>query len=153
MTINATLCYVIKDDHVLMLHRIKKQNDIHEGKWNGLGGKFDEGETPEDCVKREVEEESGLNITEPHLKGIITFPNFDGTNDWFVFVFVANQFSGTLISSPEGKLEWIKQDDVLNLNLWEGDYIFLPWIWKNRFFSAKFVYQEKKLKNWTVKFY
>ena len=87
----ATLCYVIdkKNEQILMLHRVKKKNDFHEGKWNGLGGKFDEGESPEDCVIREIREESGLKIKKPRLHGFITFPNFDGKNDWHVFIYTA----------------------------------------------------------------
>jgi 8-oxo-dGTP diphosphatase len=150
MIIPATLCYVRKDDFVLMLHRVKKTDDMHKGKWNGLGGKFEKGESPEDCVIREVSEESGLKIINPVLKGIITFPQFDGENDWLVFVFQSNKFTGELSASDEGILKWIKKDKLLNLNLWEGDKIFLPWVFEDKFFSAKFVYQNKKLIDWTV---
>ena len=87
----ATLCYVKRDGHTLMIHRNKRPNDIHEGKWNGLGGKFEAGESPEDCVIREVSEESGLIIRAPHLHGILTFTNFKG-NDWYVFVYTAENF-------------------------------------------------------------
>ncbi len=103
----GTLCYITHNGKTLMLHRIKKVNDIHEGKWNGLGGKLEPGETPEECVIREVREESGLIIHKPCLKGILTFPMFDGVDDWTVFVFVAHQFEGNLLDSSEGKLEWI----------------------------------------------
>lgn len=151
--IAATLCYIKDNDKVLMLHRIKKANDIHEGKWNGLGGKIESGETPEECVIREIFEESGLNISNPILKGIITFPNFDGENDWLVFLYTTNTFSGKLIDSNEGMLKWIDKDKVLNLPLWEGDKIFIPWLDENRFFSAKFVYKNKKLSDWSVAFY
>src|SRR6476469_9924460 len=92
----ATLCYVQKGGKTLMLHRVKKKNDIHEGKWNGLGGKMEQGETPEECVIREVREESGLRIDQPELRAILTFPEFDGHDDWLVFLFVANRFSGEL---------------------------------------------------------
>ncbi len=85
-----------------MLHRIKKENDIHEGKWNGLGGKFEPGETPEACAIRDVKEESGLKINSPILKGIITFPLFSPNTDWYVFVFTADQSAGELIESDEG---------------------------------------------------
>src|SRR6056297_2091953 len=110
MTILATLCYLQKDGQTLMLFRNKKENDIHEGKYNGLGGKFEIGESPEECARREIEEESGLVAEELHLKGVITFPKFDGTNDWYVFVYTVFQFSGRLIESPEGSLEWIDND-------------------------------------------
>jgi 8-oxo-dGTP diphosphatase len=151
--IAATLCYIKSDDKTLMLHRIRKKNDIHEGKWNGLGGKFEKGETPEECVIREVKEESGLEILRPQLKGFITFPEFDGVNDWHVFVFTATRFSGHLIDCEEGKLEWIKDEDILNLNLWDGDRFFLPWLQRDDFFSARFIYKEKILTEHEVCFY
>lgn len=149
----ATLCYVIDNDKTLMLHRIKKKNDIHEGKWNGLGGKFEHGETPEECVIREVKEESGLVITDPKLHGFITFPMFDGKKDWYVFLFTAKNFEGELIDSHEGRLEWIQNDKLFDLNLWDGDEIFMRWLQQDKFFSAKFVYENGKLKEHNVNFY
>lgn len=149
----ATLCYIIDNDKTLMLHRIKKKNDIHEGKWNGLGGKFQKGETPEECVIREVKEESGLLIKNPRLHGFITFPMFDGKKDWYVFLFTAKEFEGTLIDSKEGILQWIPNNKILDLNLWEGDRIFIPWLFQDKFFSAKFVYENGIFKNYEVKFY
>lgn len=149
----ATLCYIKHNNQTLMIHRVKKENDFHEGKWNGLGGKFFPGESPEDCAIREVYEESGLLITNPHLKGFITFPAFDDIEDWYCFVFTATEFTGSLIDSPEGNLSWIKDQDLLNLNLWEGDYIFLPWLDQNTFFSAKFTYAHKALVSHSVIFY
>lgn len=149
----ATLCYVIDNDKTLMLHRIKKKNDIHEGKWNGLGGKFEHGETPEECVIREVKEESGLIITNPKLHGFITFPMFDGKKDWYVFLFTARSFEGELIDSHEGRLEWIQNDKLFDLNLWDGDEIFMRWLQQDKFFSAKFVYENGKLKEHSVNFY
>ena len=143
----ATLCYVQDkiNNTTLMLHRVKKEFDVHKDKWNGLGGKFEKGETPEDCVIREVREESGLIISNPVLKGFLTFPSFDGLDDWYVFVFVADTFSGQLIDSKEGDLHWIKNEELLNLPLWEGDQIFLEWFNKDSFFSAKFNYSDGKL--------
>ena len=149
----ATLCYVKNDGKTLMLFRNKKPNDFHEGKWNGLGGKFEPGESPEDCVIREIHEESGLLIKNPELHGVITFPMFDGKKDWYVFMYTANNFSGELIDSKEGRLEWIPDDNLLDLNLWDGDKIFLPWLEKGNFFSAKFVYENGKYVNHTVNFY
>lgn len=149
----ATLCYVINKDKTLMLHRIKKKNDVHEGKWNGLGGKFEAGETPQECAIREVKEESGLLIKDPMMHGFITFPMFDGKKDWYVFLFTAKEFSGELIDSHEGKLEWIDNDKLLDLNLWEGDRTFIPWLFQGKFFSAKFVYNDGKLKTHSVDFY
>ena len=135
-----------------LVHRNKKVNDIHEGKWNGLGGKFEAGETPEECVIREVYEESGLSIRNPNLCGLLMFPQFKG-NDWYVFVFTADDFTGKLIDSPEGKLEWIPDEKVLELTLWESDRIFMPWIKSGKFFSAKFIYEGEKLKGHEVVFY
>lgn len=149
----ATLCYVRKNNKTLMLFRNKKPNDIHEGKWNGLGGKFEKGETPEECVIREVREESGLSIKNPKLHGIITFPMFDGKKDWYVFMFTVNEFEGELIDSNEGKLEWIENEKLLELNLWEGDKIFIPWLFQEKYFSAKFIYENKKLISHYVSFY
>jgi 8-oxo-dGTP diphosphatase len=136
-----------------MLHRVKKENDMHEGKWNGLGGKFEAGESPEDCVIREILEESGLMIANPKLKGFITFPLFDGRDDWYVFLFVAEEFSGELIDSPEGNLEWIPDEKVTELPLWDGDKIFLSWLKGQKFFSAKFVYTDGAYIRHEVEFY
>jgi len=149
----ATLCYVMKDNKTLMLFRNKKPNDVHEGKWNGLGGKFEKGETPEECVIREVKEESGLMIKNPKLHGIITFPMFDGKKDWYVFMFTVKDFEGELIDSNEGKLEWIENEKLLDLNLWEGDKIFIPWLFQEKYFSAKFIYENKKLISHNMSFY
>ena len=151
----ATLCYVIdkKKNRTLMLHRVKKVNDVHEGKWNGLGGKLEIGESPEECVIREIKEESGLSISDPRLHGFITFPLFDGVDDWYVFVFTAENYSGEIIESAEGNLEWIPSESVTALNLWEGDAIFLKWLKEDKFFSAKFIYEKGMLKNHSVTFY
>jgi 8-oxo-dGTP diphosphatase len=151
----ATLCYIKdnKTNTILMIHRTKKVNDYHKGKWNGLGGKLDPGETPEECVIREVREEAGFLVIDPVLKGIITFPLFDGVDDWYVFLFLAEKFTGDIIDSNEGKLEWIKEEDLLSLNLWEGDKIFIPWLFQEKYFSAKFIYTEKALISYEVVFY
>jgi 8-oxo-dGTP diphosphatase len=142
-----------KDNLTLMIHRTKKRNDYHGGKWNGLGGKFENGESPEECAIREIKEESGLDVRSPHMHGFITFPNFDGIDDWYVFIFTADKYTGTLIDSPEGRLEWIPNSKVTELNLWEGDRIFLEWLYQDRFFSAKFNYENGTYKNYSVCFY
>jgi 8-oxo-dGTP diphosphatase len=149
----ATLCYVKHNGKTLMVHRNKKPNDIHAGKWNGLGGKFEAGETPEACIRREVEEEAGLVIQNPRLHGLLMFQNFKG-NDWYVFVFTATEFEGALSeSSPEGRLEWIPNEQLMELNLWESDHIFLPWLAAGRFFSAKFEYEGDRMLGYEVNFH
>jgi len=149
----ATLCYVFNGNKVLMINRNKRKDDMHLGKWNGLGGKFNPGETPEECVIREVYEESGLLIKNPVLKGFLTFPAFDDEEDWYVFVFTANEFSGNLTESYEGELEWIEWEKVIDLPLWEGDKYFLDWLNQDRFFSAKFIYKNSKYITHSVIFY
>ena len=148
----ATLCYLKQDGHTLMVYRNKKPNDMHAGKWNGLGGKFEPGESPEECVIREVREESGLQILESKLHGLLMFPKFKG-DDWYVFVFTAHEFDGELINSPEGKLEWIPDEKLTSLNLWESDQIFFPWLEIEQFFSAKFIYKGDQMESYDVNFH
>ncbi len=151
----ATLCYLIdkKENKTLMIHRVKKENDYHEGKWNGLGGKFEAGESPEECAVREVEEESGYKMINPRMHGFITFPEFDSVNDWYVFVFTCDNYTGKIIDSPEGNLQWIPNDNLTSLNLWDGDRIFIEWLNQDKFFSAKFNYKNGKYLNHEVFFY
>jgi 8-oxo-dGTP diphosphatase len=148
----ATLCYVKHDGQTLMLHRVKKANDIHEGKWNGLGGKLEPGESPEQCVIREVREEAGLEIVHPRYHGLLMFADFAG-DDWFVWVFSATEFSGSLIESSEGHLDWIPDDKVPSLKLWPSDLIFLPWLKTNKVFSARFQYHGDEMFGHEVSFY
>ncbi len=136
-----------------MLHRIVKENDIHEGKYNGLGGKVEAGESPEECVIREVEEESGLIIKNPRMHGFLTFPAFDHMTDWYVFLFTATEFEGEMIESNEGILEWVDDEKLLDLPLWGGDKVFIPLLSQDRFFSAKFIYNNGKLLDHVVNFY
>jgi 8-oxo-dGTP diphosphatase len=151
-TLLATLCYLRQDGRTLMIHRVKRADDIHAGKWNGLGGKFEPGESPEECVIREVREESGLEIQAPRLRGLLMFPGFKGDH-WYVFVFTAEQFSGEMRENEEGYLDWIPDADLLSLPLWPSDPIFLPWLHEDRFFSAKFTYEGDDLKGYEVAFY
>jgi 8-oxo-dGTP diphosphatase len=141
----TALCYIRRCGKTLMLHRIKKDNDIHEGKWNGLGGKFEKGESPIECVKREVLEESGLVIKAPVFKGVLTFPSFKNDEDYYAYLFEAFDFEGDIVESDEGSLEWIDDDNIPNLNVWEGDLIFFEYMKKYRFFMAKFNYGNKIL--------
>ena len=151
----ATLCYVIneKENSTLMIHRVKKENDYHEGKWNGLGGKFEQGESPEECAVREVKEESGLTIINPKLHGFISFPMFDMVEDWYVFIFTAKNYEGKIITSNEGNLKWIRNEDLFSLNLWEGDKIFMNWLYEDKFFSSKFIYENGEFIDYKVNFY
>jgi 8-oxo-dGTP diphosphatase len=149
----ATLCYVKRRGKTLMMHRVKRSTDIHFGKWNGLGGKLLPGETPEECAIREVREESGLRLARPVLKGFLTFPGFDGEDDWYVFVFVARQFTGRLGTCDEGDLSWIPDRKLMSLPLWEGDRIFMKWLKGSGLFSGKFVYRDKKFISHEVIFY
>jgi len=149
----ATLCYVRRDGKTLMVHRIKKPKDMHQGKWNGLGGKLDPGETPEECAAREIYEESGLKVLDLQLKGLLTFPGFANDEDWYAFVFVATEFTGELIDSPEGTLAWVEDEHLLELNLWAGDRIFLPWLDRKGFFSGKFNYKDGLFIDYSAAFY
>lgn len=143
----STLVYLVRADQVLMLHRIKKKGDIHKDKYNGLGGKIEPGEGPLDCAKREVWEESGLKVESIHFKGNLYFPKFDKQGrDWQVYLYRVDQFSGTLKeSSHEGDLKWFNQDELFNLNLWEGDKIFLKHVFSPRIIDGTFYYQDGKL--------
>ena len=136
-----------------MMHRIKRKDDMHYGKWNAIGGKIEPGESPEECVIREVKEESGLSIKNPKLKGILTFPGFSKGIDWYVYVFVAEESGGILGECDEGVLEWVDDSKLLDLNLWEGDRIFIKWLSQDKFFSAKFIYKKGKLIDYSVVFY
>ena len=150
----ATLCYVEKDNQYLMLHRNKRLKDMHKGLWVGLGGKFEPGESPEDCVVREVYEESGITISNPKLKGILTFPNDFNEEDWYVFLFWADDFSGDLKQSNEGDLAWIYKDKLYDLPMHEGDRYFIKLIQENRgIFSAKYNYNNGVLRDYQVNYY
>jgi 8-oxo-dGTP diphosphatase len=138
----ATLCYLKKNKKTLMIKT--REDSVQRGIWNGLGGKFKEGESAEECCVREVLEESGLKVKDPQLKGFLSFPECYGQDDWYVFVFTATKFSGKLKHSNEGKLEWIDDKKLLKLRLWGGDKIFLPLLKQKRFFTAKIVYDNSK---------
>ena len=136
----STLCYIEKDDQYLMLHRVTKQNDINAGKWIGVGGHFEAGESPEECIVREVREETGYTLTEYAFRGLITFC-YGGEVTEYMHLFTATGFEGTEIPCDEGVLAWVPKRDVLNLPLWEGDRIFLRLLETRRdFFSLKLEY-------------
>ena len=147
----GTLCYIERNGQILMLHRIKKENDMHRGLWVGLGGKMEPGESPEECVIREVLEESGLTINAPRMRGILTFPADGIDEDWYVFLFTATEFSGECasFSCTEGDLRWIDKKELHVLPMHEGDRLFLKWLDENEgFLSAKCVYEYGRLKGY-----
>ena len=135
--INTTLCYIEHGDGYLMLHRVKKENDINRDKWIGLGGKFEKDESPEECLLREVYEESGLRLTSWRYRGIVTFVNTVCPTE-YMHLFTADKF--------EGEIEWIKKSELMKLTLWEGDKIFLRLLDENEpFFSLKLSYDGDEL--------
>lgn len=138
----ATLCYLRKDGKTLMIHRNKKDNDMHKDLYNGIGGKFEEGESPEQCTIREIQEETGFTAQNPTLKGFLTFPGHENRASWYVFVFVVTDFAGDIIDPLEGTLEWINDEKLGDLPLNAGDYIFLPYLDKPGVFSGTFNYNE-----------
>ncbi len=151
--VEATLCYVERDGRILMLHRDTRPEDLHFGKSNGLGGKLEAGESPMDCARREIMEESGLVAGRLRFAGHITFPLFDGRRDWSVFLFHAPDPRGEVGPHPaEGHLEWIPRESLLDLNLWEGDRHFLPWLLAGRRFLARFEYQDGRYRGHEVSF-
>ena len=154
----TTLCYIEKEEQYLMMHRISKKNDLNQGKWIGVGGHFKEGESPEECLLREVKEETGLQLTSYRLRGIITFVS----DEWgyeYMHLYTADGFEGNLGTEAmegckEGVLKWIPKEEILNLNLWEGDKIFLRLLVENRgMFSLKLEYEGDTLVNSEVKIY
>ncbi len=138
--INTTLCYIEKDGCYLMLHRVKKENDINRDKWLGIGGKFEDKESPEDCILREALEETGLSLIDPEYRGLVTFVS-DRYPTEYMHLFHADQFIGELQACAEGNLEWIPKEVLLSLPMWEGDRIFLRLLDEHPpFFSLKLCY-------------
>ena len=141
----TTLCYLEQDGQYLMMHRIKKKEDINQGKWIGVGGHFEFQESPEDCICREVLEETGLKLFDYRYRGLVTFVYNDHDAE-YMSLFTATKWSGSLTGCDEGVLKWIPKDEVLNLNLWAGDRIFLHLLAnRDSFFSLKLVYQDDAL--------
>ena len=150
----ATICYLDDGENFLMLHRNKKPNDVHQGKWIGVGGKLEAGESPEEGARREILEETGLAVEKLQMIGTITFPEFTPDTDWYTFVFRVREFTGVLGPCDEGTLEWVPYDQVLSKPTWEGDLQFLSWILEEApFFSAKMSYKDFALIDSQVVFY
>lgn len=136
----STLCYIEKDEQYLMLHRVVKKNDVNKDKWIGVGGHFEYGESPEDCVLREVKEETGYTLTSYRYRGLVTFVFADVEME-YMSLFTADGFEGEPIECDEGVLEWVPIKEIDNLNIWEGDKIFFRLLAENvPFFSLKLVY-------------
>lgn len=126
--LNTTLCYILRGDEVLMLHRIKKKSDINQGKWIGVGGKFEPGESPDECLLREAREETGLTLTSWRCRGVVTFLS-DVDEGEYMYLFTADGFTGELITCDEGELQWVPREFLNTLPHWEGDKIFLDLMW------------------------
>ena len=143
---NTTLCYLEQDGRYLMLHRVKKEHDENKDKWIGIGGKFEPGESPEDCALREVREETGLTLTDWDYRGIVTFVS-DEWGTEYMHLFWSDRFTGTIRDCDEGVLEWLDKKELLTKNIWEGDKIFLRLLDERvPFFSLKLVYAGDELR-------
>ncbi len=141
----TTLCYIEENEKYLMLHRTKKDNDENHDKWIGVGGHFEKGESPEECLVREVKEETGLTLHSFDFRGIVTFVSDENPAE-YMCLFTSKDFSGEMIQCNEGQLEWVDKSDVTNLNLWEGDRLFLELLTRDvPFFSMKLVYKNGRL--------
>ncbi len=132
----TTLCYIEKDGSYLMLHRVKKDKDVNKDKWIGVGGHFEKNESPEECLLREVKEETGLTLTSWKFRGILTFIA-EGWPMEYICLFTADGYTGELKACDEGTLEWVKKEDVFKLNLWEGDKIFTGSCLRGKTFFAE----------------
>ena len=140
----TTLCYITREDQVLMLHRTKKVNDINKDKWIGIGGKLEQGESPDECLLREAREETGLVLTDWRCRGVVTF--LQGETVEYMYLFTCRDFTGTLTECPEGQLQWVSREFVKNLPQWEGDGIFLDLLWQDApFFLLKLRYEGERL--------
>ncbi len=149
----STLCYIEKDNQYLMLHRTKKKNDINKDKWIGIGGKFEQNESPEECIIREVKEETGLHLKSYRLRCIVTYISTKWETE-YMYVFTSDDFEGNIIECNEGDLQWVNKDEVTKLNTWEGDKIFIEKMQKDKnFFTVKFEYDGDKLLRYALKEY
>ncbi len=142
----TTLCYIEKENQYLMMHRVKKQNDLNKDKWVGIGGHFMEGETPEECLLREVKEETGLTLKAWKFRGIVTFLSDEWPCAEYMCLYTADDFEGEIGSCEEGNLEWVDKKKIYELPIWEGDKVFFRLLENSRpFFSLKLRYEGDKL--------
>ena len=143
----TTLCYIEKENKYLMLHRTSKKKDGNKDKWIGVGGHFEKGESPEECLLREVKEETGLELTSYQFRGIVTFIS-DEWPDEYMCLYTADRYTGDIGNCDEGELVWVEKGKIMDLNIWEGDKIFLKLLTENHpFFSLKLEYKGDKLVN------
>ena len=141
----TSLCYIEKDGCYLVLHRTKKEHDENGGKWIGVGGKFEPGESPLECVQREVKEETGLTMTNPRFRGIVTFVS-DEWGTEYMHLFTCTEFTGTLTDCDEGELVWLPKGELLTKKMWAGDRLFLKALdERSDFFSLKLRYRGEEL--------
>lgn len=144
----TTLCYIRRGDEYLMLYRNKKKEDPNAGKWVGVGGKFEEGETPDECMLREVYEETGLTLTKYHFHGVVSFISDTWENE-YMFLYTGLDYEGGLKVCDEGSLSWISKDEILNLSLWDGDRIFLRQLFEEKErIDLKLEYHGEELISW-----
>lgn len=144
----TTLCYMEREGEWLMLHRVSKKNDVNKDKWIGIGGHFEENESPEECLLREVKEETGLTLTSWRFRGLVTFRSTGGPVEdmEYMCLYTADGFEGEMTACNEGTLEWVKKEAVYGLNIWEGDKIFFRLLNENApFFSLKLTYEGDRL--------
>lgn len=144
--LNTTLCYVLRGEQVLMLHRVKKKNDLNKDKWIGIGGKFEDQESPDQCLLREAREETGLTLTSYRCRGIVTFLTEKPEEGEYMYLFTADGFTGDMIECNEGDLQWVDRSFLDALPKWEGDQIFLDLLWRDApFFLLTLRYDRGKL--------
>lgn len=146
----STLCYIEQDGKYLMLHRTVKENDVNKDKWIGVGGHFEHGESPEECLLREVKEETGYTLTSWKYRGLLTFIYGQDVVE-YISLYTADGIAGELVECDEGVLEWVDKEDIYSLDLWEGDKIFFLLLEENReFFSLKLVYDTQDVLQYTA---
>lgn len=149
----TTICYIEENSKTLLVHRNKNEDDVHEGKYVGICGELINGETPEECVIREVKEQTKLTLKSIYYRGIITLPNFVDEEDVYMMLFTSDEYEGKINNTcKHGDLIWIDSDKIFDLDMWEGDRLHIRWSNTDEIFSAKIIYENGKLKDYSVVF-